>query len=251
MHWLVERHTVFACVVGSRAYGLDTDESDVDLRGVFVAPTPMFWRLAKPPTHIEGPAPEQFSWEVERYCVLALQANPTVLECLWSPLIEVETEVGRSLRQLRGAFLSTRVGQTYGGYAHDQLARLTNARARTGQVRWKQAMHMLRLLQAGLHVLRTGEILVDVRADRDRLLAVRRGEVDFDEVQRWATRLFDDLVAARDRTALPAEPDRGAVDDFLVRVRRASVDEPGEPGEPGEPQTEAIEGEPPLAGVAS
>ncbi|WP_278247251.1 DNA polymerase beta superfamily protein [Thermostaphylospora chromogena] len=47
--------------MGSRAYGLATDASDVDRRGVFVAPTEAFWRLSKPPTHVEGPLPEQFS----------------------------------------------------------------------------------------------------------------------------------------------------------------------------------------------
>jgi predicted nucleotidyltransferase len=79
--------TVLSVVSGSRAYGLDTDGSDVDRRGVFVAPTPDFWRLDKPPTHVEGPLPEQLSWEVERFCLLALAANPTVLECLWSPIV--------------------------------------------------------------------------------------------------------------------------------------------------------------------
>jgi len=43
---LVERHTILAVVVGSRAYGLDGPGSDHDRRGVFAAPTKLFWRLA-------------------------------------------------------------------------------------------------------------------------------------------------------------------------------------------------------------
>src|SRR5882672_10373778 len=82
---LIADHTILSVVVGSRAYGLATAASDTDRRGVFVAPTPLFWRFEKPPTHLDGPAPEQFSWEFERFCALALAANPTVLECLWSP----------------------------------------------------------------------------------------------------------------------------------------------------------------------
>ena len=31
-------HTVLSVIVGSHAYGLDTDESDVDRRGVYVPP---------------------------------------------------------------------------------------------------------------------------------------------------------------------------------------------------------------------
>ena len=33
-HDLVRQHTIYAAVVGSRAFGLDTDASDVDTRGV-------------------------------------------------------------------------------------------------------------------------------------------------------------------------------------------------------------------------
>src|SRR6185436_13148100 len=195
-HRLVDEHTAYSCVVGSRAYGLDGPDSDVDRRGVFVAPTPLFWGLDRPPTHVDGPAQEQFSWEVGRCCELALAANPTVLECLWSPLVERITPVGRELLAVRGAFLSARLAETYGGYAQDQLTRLDAARRRTGEIRWKQAMHMLRLLMAGAHVLRHGEVLVDVSAHRDRLLAVRRGEVSWPEVQEQAAELRADLVVA-------------------------------------------------------
>ena len=76
---LVGRHTILSGVVGSRAYGLDGPGSDHDRRGVYAAPTALFWPLDKPPTHLDGPRDEQFSWEIERFFTLALQANPTVL----------------------------------------------------------------------------------------------------------------------------------------------------------------------------
>jgi len=53
----VDEHTAYSCVVGSRAYGLDGPDSDVDRRGVFVAPTPLFWGLDRPPTHVDGRTP--------------------------------------------------------------------------------------------------------------------------------------------------------------------------------------------------
>jgi hypothetical protein len=152
-----------------------------------------------------------------------LQANPTVLECLWSPLVEVTTDTGRELLALRPALLSQRVGDSYGNYARDQMGRLDNAWRRTGVVRWKQAMHMVRLLLAGAHLLRTGEVLVDVAPHRDRLLAIRRGEVSFDEVRTMAQRLAEDLAEAQAGTAIAVAPDRGAVSDFLIRTRRANA----------------------------
>jgi predicted nucleotidyltransferase len=220
---LVGGHTIYSCVVGSRAYGLANPDSDIDRRGVFVAPTPLFWSLDKPPTHLDGPAQEQFSWEVERCCELALQANPTVLECLWSPLVDHIDDTGRELIALRPAFLSRRLYDTYGSYARDQFKRLETARRRTGQVKWKQAMHMIRLLMAGIFVLGTREILVDVANHRAELLAVRNGERSWEEVKAWADRLSADLDKAAGTTTLPPGPDRAAVNDFLRKVRHANI----------------------------
>jgi predicted nucleotidyltransferase len=222
-HRLVERHTIYACVVGSRAYGLSRPGSDTDRRGVYAAPAASFWGLTKPPSHVDGPGEDQFSWEVERFCELGLQANPTVLEVLWSPLVTHIDDAGRALVGLRSAFLSQRAAQTYGGYARDQLTRLENSRRRFGELRWKQAMHMLRLLLAGVHVLRTGEVMVNVGEHRDRLLAVRRGEVPYEEVARWAAELEGHLARALSSTPVPVDPDRDAVSEFLVRLRRASA----------------------------
>jgi hypothetical protein len=210
---------MLSVVVGSRAYGLDGPQSDHDRRGVFAAPTRAFWHLDKPPTHVEGPAEEQFSWEIERFCTLALQANPTVLEVLWSPIVEHVTADGTELLGVRQAFLSRKVAQTYGAYARDQLTRVRARRERTGETNHKQAMHMIRLLLAGAHVLRTGDVLVDVRPLRDRLLAVKAGAVPWPSVTAWADDLQHDLAAALAETRLPAEPDRDTIDQLLCRVR--------------------------------
>ncbi len=110
---LVRDHTVYSCVMGSRAFGLATEDSDTDRRGVFLAPTALYWRFEKPPTHVEGPGEEQFSWELERFCELALRANPNILECLHSPLVERVDDTGRELLSLRDAFLSRRAYETF------------------------------------------------------------------------------------------------------------------------------------------
>jgi predicted nucleotidyltransferase len=217
-HALVSDHTIYACVMGSRAFGLATDASDTDLRGVYVAPTPLFWGFDKPPAHVDGPAAEQFSWELERFCELALRANPNALECLHSPIVEHLDATGRELLSLRGAFLSRHVHDTFNRYAAGQLKKL-----RTAPPRWKPAMHLLRLLTSARDLLRTGELHIDVGEHRDRLLAVRRGEVPWADVEAWIQRLYDEADAAASRSPLRPEPDRPRVEDFLIRVRRASA----------------------------
>ena len=177
--------------MGSRAFGLATDGSDTDRRGVFLAPTPLFWRFEKPPTHVEGPAEEQFGWELERFCELALRANPNILECLHSPLVEHIDDTGRELLALRGAFLSRQAHETFARYALGQRRKL-EADVRThGAPRWKHAMHLLRLLQLPRPAAH-GQ-LVDRRRRRSASRCSRssaakcRGR----EVESWMTRLAD------------------------------------------------------------
>lgn len=82
---------------------------------------------------------------------------------------------------------------------------------------------MIRLLVAGAHVLRTGDVLVDVRHLRDKLLAVRRGELPWETVAAWAADLLAELADAAAATALPELPDRDAVDRLLIAVREGNL----------------------------
>lgn len=220
---LVRDHTIYSCVMGSRAFGLATSGSDTDRRGVFVAPTPLFWRFEKPPTHVDGPSDEQFSWELERFCELALRSNPNVLECLHSPLVERIDATGRELLDLRGAFLSRLAHQSFAGYALGQRRKLEADVRLYGAPRWKHAMHLLRLLRSSRDLLRTGRLTIEVGEARDELLAVRRGEVAWDEVERRMSRLAEENAEAALTTPLPPAPDRARVEDFLIRTRRASA----------------------------
>jgi hypothetical protein len=172
---------------------------------------------------VEGPAEEQFSWELERFCALALRANPNVLECLHSPLVEYADDTGRELLALRGAFLSRQAHETFARYALGQRRKL-DADVRThGAPRWKHAMHLLRLLMSCRDLLRTGELTIDVTDQREPLLEVKRGEVAWSRVEAWMTRLAAETDAAAATSPLPAGPDHARVEDFLVRARRASA----------------------------
>lgn len=223
---LVRDHTVYSCVMGSRAFGLATSTSDTDRRGVYVAPTALFWRFEKPPTHIEGPAEEQFSWELERFCELALRANPNILECLHSPLVERIDDTGRELLALRDAFLSRRAHATFTGYALSQRKKLEADVRQYGAPRWKHAMHLVRLMTSCRDLVRTGTLTIEVGPARDRLLAVKRGEVPWPEVESWMTRLAEESTKALPHSPLPENPDHARVADFLFRIRRDSARRP-------------------------
>ncbi|WP_433018465.1 nucleotidyltransferase domain-containing protein [Kribbella sp. CA-294648] len=220
---LVREHTIYSAVVGSRAFGLETDGSDTDTRGVYVAPTEAFWSLGKPPMHVDGPEPEWFSWEVERFCELALKANPNLLEVIHSPLVVQQTPLGEELVALRRSFLSQLAYQTYSGYVLSQFKKLEADFRRDGSPKWKHVMHLIRLLLSARTLLVDGVLVVDVGPHRERLLAVKRGEIPWEEVERWRLDLHAELENALQKTVLPATPDVAKVDAWLRSVRRRSI----------------------------
>src|SRR5438046_290677 len=75
-----------------------------------------------------------------------------------------------------------------------------------GGVRWKHAMHLLRLLLTGAATLREGRVPVRVEALRDRLLAVKRGELPWVEVDAWRKELHRDFERALPKLDCPSAP---------------------------------------------
>jgi predicted nucleotidyltransferase len=217
---------IYRCQVGSKAFGLSTDESDDDLRGIFLPPARLTWSLHPVPEQLEsgdGHRDEVY-WELEKYLRLALKANPSVLETLWTPLVEYADQTAQELREMRRAFLSKHLYKTYSGYVLSQFRRMANAVEKRGAHKPKHAMHLVRLLYAGIAALGTGEIQIDVTPHRDELLRIRAGEMTFDEVKSRALALDAVFQEAFERTALPEQPDFRRVDDFLIRARRRMVD---------------------------
>lgn len=218
------RFVIFRCVVGSRAYGLDTETSDWDRRGVYLPPAHLHWSLAGVPEQLEDEATQECYWELRKFLELALKSNPNVLECLWSPLVEHATPLASELLALRGAFLSKLAYATYNGYVLSQFKKIEQGLRAGGEIRWKPVMHLMRLLQAGILILRDGEVPVHVGGRREELLAIKRGEVTFEEVNRRRLELHRAFDAAFASTRLPERPDYARVDAYLIRARRAAVD---------------------------
>jgi hypothetical protein len=221
---LFER-AILRVVVGSRAYGLDEPGSDVDRRGVFLPPAELHWSLHGVPEQIDDEPAQTTFWELQKFLWMACKANPNALECLWSPRVEHATALGRELLAMRGAFLSRLVFQTYSGYVASQFAKLATDLRLRGAPKWKHVMHLLRLLAAGTEVLKTGEVQVAVGPLRERLLAVRRGEVAWTDTEAWRQEMHRDFTAVAAATRLPERPDLGRVDAFLRRARRLAIAE--------------------------
>ena len=216
-------HVVYRCVVGSRAYGLQNDASDVDLRGVYLPPAHLHWSLYGVPEQLENPAAEECYWEMQKFLGLALKANPNILECLYTPEVRHAAPVMQELLAERHRVLSRMVYQTFNGYVLSQFKRLEADFRASGAPRWKHAMHLVRLLLAGIATLREGHVPVRVDEHRDRLLRIKAGDAAWDEVNAWRLALHREFDAAYASTGLPERPDYEWANDFLVRARRSAV----------------------------
>lgn len=120
---------LFETVHGSRAYGLATQASDTDLRGVYVPPREAFYGFLERPEQVE-PAPERVLYDIRKLFRLAAASNPTVIEILFtepSDHILVSPE-GQMLLDHRSDFLSRLAGDSFGKYGLAQLHRIRTHR---------------------------------------------------------------------------------------------------------------------------
>jgi hypothetical protein len=214
---------IYRCIVGSRAFGLESEESDTDRRGIYLPPAEMQWSLYGTPEQLENEATQECYWELRKFLILALKANPNILECLYTPLVEMAAPVAQELLAMRECFLSKLVYQTYNGYVMSQFKKLEQDLRAAGTIRWKHAMHLIRLLMSGVTVLKEGHVPVKVAEHRDLLLAIKRGEVGWDEVNRLRLSLHKDFDAALANTSLPERPDYERANAFLIKARRSMV----------------------------
>jgi len=214
---------IYRCVVGSQAFGLAGEDSDIDRRGIYIPPADLQWSLYGAPEQLENEATQECYWELQKFLVLALKANPNILECLYTPLIETATPAAQELLAMREIFLSKLVYQTYNGYVMSQFKKLEQDLRSTGAIKWKHAMHLIRLLMSGVTVLKEGFVPVNVDENRDLLLAIKRGEMEWDEVNRLRLDLHRRFDAALADTKLPERPDYERANAFLIKARRAMV----------------------------
>ncbi|MBL8151734.1 MAG: nucleotidyltransferase domain-containing protein, partial [Blastocatellia bacterium] len=211
---------IYRCVVGSRAYGLESSESDTDRRGIYLPPAEMEWSLYGLPEQLESKETEECYWELKKFIILALKANPNVLECLYTPLVETWTELAQELLQMRAIFLSKLVYQTYNGYVISQFKKLEQDVRSQGSIKWKHAMHLIRLLLSGVTVLKEGFVPVSVSRYKEQLLAIKHGELDWEDVNRWRLSLHKDFDQAFSNTKLPERPDYEKANQFLIKARK-------------------------------
>ena len=212
-------YTALRGIVGSTAYGLNHDDSDLDRLGVFIAPTKdvagLNWSSARESHVNQGPGRDDFAeHEIAKFLKLVLKGNPTVMELLWleDDLYEFISPEGKQMINFREHFLSEpAIRASYGGYAFAQQKKY-----RDGFPKAKYARHSLRLVDQGLSLLETGHLEVRVANPQRYWDLADMTNEQVNAVLDEAFKRFQDL----EKTALPQEPSREHAEYILEYVRQ-------------------------------
>lgn len=222
-------------IVGSTAYGLNHEGSDVDYLGVFAAPNREILGLGKVQESVNTKDPDTTMHEAKKFVQLCLNGNPSVSEILWLDAYEKIDEFGAELVRIRHCFLSAnKVRNAYLGYATSQFSRLKNREdgsfsADTRKRTEKHARHLVRLVEQGYHLYRSGELIVDLHSSASEVTPEQVFELGHsiaqdpdrgEEYMRRAEIRFDQV-----RSPLPERPNTAMVENWLLWVRRRNWSE--------------------------
>ncbi|MEI4270483.1 nucleotidyltransferase domain-containing protein [Klenkia sp. LSe6-5] len=168
-------------------------------------------------------------YSARKWARLALAGNPTVLLLLFVPDAEVvhRDEAGAELVDNAHRFVSRLAADRFLGHLAGQRGAMTGeVGAHTNRPELvalhgydtKYAMHALRLGVQGVELLTTGRITLPVpEPDRSYLRAVRRGQVPLAEVVAAVDAAEQRLIALREGSTVPDQPDQAWVDAWLHR----------------------------------
>lgn len=168
---------------------------------------------------------------------LLLEGNPTVLILLYAQgdAVMACTPMGEELRALAPKIVSQVAGRRFLGYLDAQRGRMVGDghRARVPNrpelierygYDTKFASHALRLGRQGVELMTTGHLTLPLRrVDLEPCLAVKSGSVGFETALAWIDDTRAELVEVLEAgsSVLPAEPDRAAVNAWMVTATQA------------------------------
>ena len=239
----------YETIMGSVAYGVSADTSDMDIYGFCVPPKDMVF------PHLRGEIPgfgrqiqrfEQWQqhgiddkdalggkgrvydfsiYSIVKYFQLCMENNPNMIDSLFTTQSCVLhcTQVGNLVRENRKLFLHKGAWHKFKGYAYSQVSRMNSKQPPEGKRRElveefgydvKYAYHVVRLLDEVEQILTEGDI--DLQRNREQLKSIRRGEWTQTEVVEYFGRREKELETLYTTSKLPHSPDEGKIRQLLI-----------------------------------
>ena len=240
----------YETIMGSVAYGVSSDTSDMDIYGFCIPPRDLvfphlageimgFGRQLKrfdqyEEHHIQCPDAlggkgRQYDvniFNIVKFFNLLMQNNPNVLDSIFTPqecVLHI-THVGNMVRDSRRLFLHKGSWYKFKGYSYSQLHKMTG-KDTTGnrkEIRdrygfdLKFAYHVVRLLYEAEMILADGDI--DLRRHKEHLKAIRRGDISEEEIRKWASEKEKqlELLYTKEPSPIPYSPPEDDIKQLLL-----------------------------------
>jgi uncharacterized protein len=256
-------YTLIAKVyAGSVAYGTNTEESDVDIRGIFIANpinirTPFF-----PITNIAYTNEDTVFYELNHYMKLLTANNPNILEILWAHpdnIIQDSLEF-TLLRTYKFKFLTIKSINSIHNFAYDQIRRLKNQTNSEPTIddyddedsyeiahkKWnkyqkiksdsnKSRYTILNKYgydtKAASHTIRLLKIAIEIltegcynvrRSDAEELIYIRNGGLTPKEFFAYADTLLKKINVLHTKSTLPQDMDYSFVANLIIEMQNIS-----------------------------
>jgi predicted nucleotidyltransferase len=226
-------------VGGSELHGAKIkDTDDLDIYGVYLEPPELVVGLEKGEFFVWSTAgderrngPDDIDvclYSLRKWAGLAAKGNPTALHFLFAQNYTPNPLHWETVLKSRQIFLSRKAATQFRGFADAQVRRLQGiGSGKKGQRHEligphgydiKAAMHVIRLLNEGIELMRSGSITLP-RPDKDLLVTIRTGHYgSLDRVLSLANVLFAELEQAQARSTLPDEVDRLRISKLVSNV---------------------------------
>jgi uncharacterized protein len=226
-------------VGGSELHGAKVGETDdLDIYGAYLEPPELVVGLDRSDFYVWSTAgnerrngPDDIDvclYSLRKWAGLAAKGNPTALHFLFAPNRLAHSRVWQDLLPNKNLLLSRAAARQFRGFADSQVRRVRGlGTGKKGQRHEfidvygydvKAAMHIIRLLNEGIELMRSGTITLP-RPEKDLLIRIRTGQYgSLEQVLDLATNLFLELDEAESKSDLPETVDRAAVSKLVAET---------------------------------
>lgn len=236
----------YEVIMGSVAYGVSNDTSDMDIYGFCIPPKDEifphlrgeivgFGRQIKrfeqwQQHHVEDKeARKEYDFQIfniVKYFQLTMENNPNLLDSLFVPVhcILSITPIAQMVRDKRKIFLNKKSWHTYKGYSYAQLYKIETKSFEQNEKRKKEveefgyslkfAYHVVRLMNEAEQILTSGDLVLD--QNKEQLKSIRRGEWTLDQIKEYFLTKEKQLEQLYVDSKLSYSPDEEAIKNLLL-----------------------------------
>lgn len=172
-----KKYQILKVLVGSRAHGTATKDSDTDYRGVYIEPTSQLVSRGykyKGVSWVEGETEDQTSYELSNFINLAIQGHPNILEMLVAPVVECNEDGKKLLKLFPHIWDSEKAHSAFKNYASNRRKNMFNAENK--HVAIKSAYCAIRVLINLISLLKYNDFQLPISKEYlEDLKAIKEG----------------------------------------------------------------------------